>query len=954
MAAPLLPFVGRTIELESVATALRHPPALVIIEGPAGMGKSRLIAKALATTGGSRTLMGVCAPVESPAKLGGLLDAVRDLPGPPPANLSWAVEALRPLLPELGEHVEDPSAGPAAAEVDHLRRRSIRALLGAGSPTVCVLEDVQWCHRSTVEALTFICATMPDGLALVVTFRRDALPERSGVPALATRCGPNVHVARVDLGPLDAGDVRGLAAAALAPVEVAESAVEALCERSAGVPLAVVELLHELVAARLVRAVASAPMGREDVDALAVPPVVRDLELEALAHLPADARRLAEAAAVFAAPTELADLAAVSGLSTTRARAAFRSAIRGGVVRETAGGECVMRTPLSGESVLAAIPRAERSALHKAAARRLAASADPPRAALARHYREAGMVSEWVAAAEAAADAAERACRFDDAARVLTEVARVPTVPPRVRRRMALKLGHVVTSGGSSPAEAIALIRRCLDEMPPPRERARLRHVLGDLLVRAGSISEGRRELERAVGEAEPHSDLHVHGLATLASPWGAGGDLDEHMGWMREAAEAAAHDMDNLGTISMQALKCQLLLCAGDRSAWDAVRAIPWRASSAEARRDLMWAASSFIDPCYHLGRYDRAREFLADAVDRARELGNDGHLAELEGSALALDWAGGAWSGLAERVRSCAESLAGHTHTTTRLRRISGLLAAATGQPELAERELRRALAEAEEMGTVPGIAASSAGLAQLRLAERAPAAACEEALRGLTSVRAKGIWAWAGEVALPAVEALVACGRRAEAQELVGALAAGLRGRDTPLARAALYACRGHLADASGGYEEGARQFALAERGYASMPRPHDAAQMAARRGASLLSAGDDRGAGPLYDALRSLRTLEASSDVARVRRVLRRFRLPVPSEGRRGRIGYGTALSPRQREIAELAAQGLTNGQISARLALSARTVENHLSLAMAKLAVRSRTALARQWAQSRIN
>lgn len=950
MAAPLLPFVGRNLELESIATALRHPPALIIVEGSAGMGKSRLVAKALATVGGSLSLMGVCAPVDSPPPLGALLDAIRDLRGPTPANLSWAVEALTPLLPELGARGEGSSPNAAAADVDHLRRRAIRALLGAVSPTVCVVEDVQWCHRSTVEALTFICATMPDGLALVVTFRRDALPERSGVPALAARCGPNVRVARVDLGPLDAGDVRALAAATLAPVELAESGIEALRERSAGVPLAVVELLHELASTGLARTLAPEPVRRETVDALAVPPMVRDLELEALAHLPADARCLAEAAAVFAAPTDLDDLAAVCGLPTTRARAAFRSAIHGGLVRETAGGACVMRTPLSGESVLAAIPRAERSALHKAAARRLAAAADPPRAALARHYREAGMVAEWVAAAEAAADEAERACRFDDAARLLAEVARVANLAARVRRRLALNLGHVVTSGGSSPEEAIALIRRCLDEKPPPRERARLRHVLGDLLVRAGAIVEGRRELERAVLEAEPASDLHIHGLATLTSPWGRGGDLEEHMRWLRET-ELAARDMDTLSTISVRALQCQLLVCAGDRSAWEAVRAIPWRTQAPKAQLDLLWAACALIDPCYHLGRYDRARQFLADAVRRARELGNDDVLAVLGSSTLALDWSAGRWSGLAVRVRASAEAYAGRPQFTVRLRRISGLLAAAAGQPELAERELQRALAEAEEVGTVPGIAASCAGLARLRLAEREPAAACEQALRGLTAVRVKDIWAWSAEVAFPAVEALVACGRRAEAEELVAAMASGLRGRDAPLARAALYACRGHLADGEGRHEEGAREFALAERAYASMPRPHDAAHMAARRGASLLSAGDDEGAGPLYDALRSMRALEATGDVARVRRVLRRFRLPVPSEGRRGRIGYGTALSPRQREIAELAARGLTNAQISARLALSARTVENHLSLAMAKLAVRSRTALARQWAQN---
>lgn len=52
----------------------------------------------------------------------------------------------------------------------------------------------------------------------------------------------------------------------------------------------------------------------------------------------------------------------------------------------------------------------------------------------------------------------------------------------------------------------------------------------------------------------------------------------------------------------------------------------------------------------------------------------------------------------------------------------------------------------------------------------------------------------------------------------------------------------------------------------------------------------------------------------------------------------------SLTPQQREIAELAAAGLTNKQIGERLFLSPRTVSTHLYQLFPKLGVTSRAAL----------
>jgi non-specific serine/threonine protein kinase len=62
----------------------------------------------------------------------------------------------------------------------------------------------------------------------------------------------------------------------------------------------------------------------------------------------------------------------------------------------------------------------------------------------------------------------------------------------------------------------------------------------------------------------------------------------------------------------------------------------------------------------------------------------------------------------------------------------------------------------------------------------------------------------------------------------------------------------------------------------------------------------------------------------------------------------RTGPGPALTRREAEVAVLAARGLTNRDIAARLCLSVRTVEVHVDRILTKLGFRTRTQLA-AWA-----
>ncbi|MET9472014.1 AAA family ATPase, partial [Streptomyces sp. NPDC002922] len=316
-------FVGRDAELRRVTDALQQLPALVLVEGEAGIGKSRLVREALAAvaTGGPRTLVAVCPPFREALTLGPIVDAARqavpsgaDVAG---LGLSALAGTLRPLFPEWADGL--PSAPEPLADAGAARHRLIRAfaeLLDRLGIDVLVVEDVHWADEATLEFLLFLASRQPLPLTLVMTCRPEEVAADSLLPRLSSRVPTSAGIshARVGLTGLAVSDTAELVSSMLDDEHVSTEFATFLHDRTEGVPLALEECVRLLRdRADLVRR--DGEWMRRTLDEISVPPTIRDAVTERVARLGADARRVLLAAAVLSDPADERMLGAVSGLT---------------------------------------------------------------------------------------------------------------------------------------------------------------------------------------------------------------------------------------------------------------------------------------------------------------------------------------------------------------------------------------------------------------------------------------------------------------------------------------------------------------------------------------------------------------------------------------------------------------------------------------------------------------
>jgi predicted ATPase len=207
-------FVGRLEELQSLEAArvrvANGVPAVVLLGGEAGVGKTRLVAELTArcTEDGTRVLIGGCVPVGGdglpyapivealrplPDELG--VATVRELAGP-----SW--RELARLLPGLGEPEVSPAGQAAQARLFELLL-GLLVRLSERTPIALVVEDLHWADQSTRDLLAFLVRNLRrNGVLVVATYRDDEPGQQRLGPYLAVldRGGP---VQRLELSRLD-------------------------------------------------------------------------------------------------------------------------------------------------------------------------------------------------------------------------------------------------------------------------------------------------------------------------------------------------------------------------------------------------------------------------------------------------------------------------------------------------------------------------------------------------------------------------------------------------------------------------------------------------------------------------------------------------------------------------------------------------------------------------------
>ncbi|MFF1613207.1 ATP-binding protein [Amycolatopsis sp. NPDC058278] len=937
---------GRDTELDAIVAVLRSRPAAVLIEGEPGMGRTRLLAEIgrRKEFDGGRVLTGACQPLREPFPYGPVLEALRAVGDAPLGPLSPVAGVLRPLLPELAEALPprpEPLADPVAER--HRVFRAMRELLAACGPALVLIDDLQWADEDTRDFLRFLAGTMPPELAVVATHR--SATEPGTVPRGAPfRTDPAVHSARVALGALDVAAVRELAVDLLELPRVTDDFAAKLHECTAGIPFVVEETLRALkeAADRL-------PVGEVLSDRLLenleVPLPLREAVTERLAALPGPAVRLAGAAAVLGVGAEADVLGELAGLSGDTLRTALLDTLSGGVLGEVGDGKYGFRHPLARKAVYDTVSGPERALLHAQAIRVLAAQPSPPLTLLARHSRAAGRVDQWRHYAEAAADEAITRGETSRAIDLLQSVLAEPGPAQADIGRVAGKLSQVALRGFRP--EVLGTLQRVLEEVTlPPSVRGSIRLSLGMLLVRTiGGLGRGRLEVERAVGELTDRPDLAARGITLLAQPIDGLTPLSWHESWRARAGEVYERLDDPELRLALTADRIAAASHVGDGSAWAEFEALSDTVGTVAERVQLARLWCNLADGQSWAGHLDRAERLVTEGVRRATDAGALYAIGLIQGTRVRLDWVRGRWTGLAEAAEQLRDSYPELGPIVMESSLVLGGLAAVRGEFAAAQRHLTAASVHAPDRGPIPVVLSAAGVLISVLLATDDVDGACAAADTAVAAAGRKGVWIWAAALVPAAAQAYARAGRWPEADNVVEAFARGIEGRDAPVAAAALVAGRAVLLEARGKHLAAATLYDEAVSGYAALPMPYPATAMRERASMCRLAAGNRSAVDELTAAAEAYEQLGATRDAGRCRHQLREHGAWAPSQ--RGRRGYGSELSPREREVARMLAEGRTNREIADGLFLSPRTVEQHVAKVLRKLGARSRTDVARK-------
>jgi DNA-binding CsgD family transcriptional regulator len=907
--------LGRERELTSLdawlaAVPRADAPSLLVIAGEPGIGKTTLWNEAVrrARALGYQVLSSRPVPSDAGLPHVALADLLRSVPGEAlgtlPAPQRRALEVAL-LLAEPGDSELDPRA--VGTGLTALLDR-----MAVGGPLVLALDDAQWIDPASARVLAFALRRLENNRPVAVLAAvRIGEPGRRGAEFAAVESA--LTSTRLDVGPLSVAAIHQMFRQVLG-TSFARPLLVGIHRAARGNPFYALEIAREI------QRVGVPPPGQP----LPVPGDDRELATLRLRRLPSSTR---DALAQLAAMPR----AVIGQLDAQPLAPAERAGIA--VVRP--GGRVEFTHPLFGSALYASLPQAERRKLHLRLAgqasdpveraRHLALAASGPDEATAAELDRAAATATARGAAETAVELQELACQLTP------ETDR----PALVQRRVDLAERRYFAGDSAGARQELEAL---VGSLPPGDERAQVLLGLGTMRWVQGEADIGRDLMLQGLAEAQTAAlQARIH--ARIAS-----GSDDADVGVEHgEAALALLDEKENpqqysytLCTVAMfklhaglgadhaaieQAMRLQRTAAGWVRSPVPAfwARNFDDFVTARQRLEDLIGAFREQGDAAQEApaltqlarieaitGHMDRARELVAQALELVEQTGQDAYL-DMTRSAQAHICA---YGGNLEQARRIAREVLGHLGD----------------HPDLVlEGQAREAL----------GLTGLTAG----DLAECDRQLSRADQINDLVHNREPANQRFQADHA----EAVIGLGDSERGERLVARLEERAAALPRPWITAVSARSRGLLHAAHGDLDA-----ALAS--YEQALAVHRDLDMPAELGRTLLALGRlHRRRG---ERQRAQECLERAVSVLDAGGVLGWAAVARDELTRaRGRRGDAGRLTPTEQKICELAASGLRNHEIAARLFLSGKTVEAILTRSYRKLGVRSRAQLAAALAQA---
>jgi DNA-binding CsgD family transcriptional regulator len=942
--------VGREAELAVVRRALVETaagePSVLLLGGDAGVGKTAFAGRAaqLATADGFQVLTGACLSVESGVPFAPVVEALRPVLLDQPDRLGPTADALAGLLP--GQSGPAGTPGLPAGQLLELLLSGLGHLAGA-APVLLVLEDMHWADMSTRELTLHLARSLRGPICLLLSYRSDDLHRRHPLRPILTELGRSAQ--HVDLGPLDR-DAMGELLDCLLERRPDPALVGAVLARSGGNPL----FAEELVAA-----------GLEDDQ---LPPRLADLLLTRIDALSAPTARMLRLASAGGSRVDTQLLALVTEQPVDDVEAAAREAVDFNVLTLRSG-SLEFRHELLREAAYDDLLPGERTRVHARVAAAMQDRLDGRgpdgggRATTPSMNEAAQIAYHWNAA-----------MRLPDALRWSLTAGRLagrlaaPEAIPHLERVLELwdQVPDALEMTGTPHAEvlllaaeacdingyldrAFALLDRAtteIDEEAQPLLASRIFGMRGSFCGVMGDARGRAAAVERAVELAEGPPSVELAGaLAVMATRRGYDFRLSEAVEVGRRAAAVAFE----VGAPEQESLARQAL-------GWALIQAGSVDEGVAQSRRGVELAARTGRDydeiqaaatHAFHLfvaGRPESGIEITTDAAARAVALGLRWTASFCVNQRVeALMWTGrfdDAEISLREMVELESGLTASHKSGTSRL--FDGMLRLWRGDHDGAVASLAAVTATKNKLDDFSAGWEAAGWLAQALARQGSPEALTMAKQVATTVLDREGAYPtgfaattllgtlWLTETDDAEALALgVECARLSAAASTPGpgTEAAGFRAE-----------AQAWVGTATGSPEPAA--WAAAVQAWEAAGYAYPAAQARAMHAHALLEAGQrDAARAETVRAWTDADAMGARWLAERVGAFARRARFPLQAAA--GAPSQLDVLTPREREVLALLADGASNRVIADRLVISQKTAGVHVSNLLAKLGVSSR-------------